>query len=135
MSIQSAIQRTLSKAATWLMTVETADQDPFLDPVFRSMSPRELADLPLARWPDEKEASPARVPERLKKNAGANGQSGPGPAEGWGGCSAGKTLRVCAVVIEVAGRDRLDRQHDQHIGGAEGVIHHAPSPTMAPRRR
>lgn len=66
-SIQSAIQRTLSKAATWLMTVETADQDPFLDPVFRSMSPRELADLPLARWPDEKEASPARVPERLKK--------------------------------------------------------------------
>jgi hypothetical protein len=82
-SILGAMRQRLSKAAGWLIATDAADQDPYLDPVFLHMSPRERADLPLTRWPDEKEASPARSPERLKKMPERTASPTPGlPKEG-----------------------------------------------------
>lgn len=82
-AILNAICRTMSEAAAWLMEVDATHQDPFLDPVFRQMSPRELADLPFARWTEKKEASPERVPERLKKMPERTASPAPGlPKDG-----------------------------------------------------
>ncbi|MDH6264982.1 hypothetical protein M2360_000363 [Rhizobium sp. SG_E_25_P2] len=84
MTLASAMWRVLSNAAAWLKESDATEEDPFLDPVFRSMSPRELADLPLTRWPAEKEASPAQTPERLKKMPERTASSAPGlPKDGW----------------------------------------------------
>ncbi|MBB1249217.1 hypothetical protein [Rhizobium sp. G21] len=78
-----ALGQALSRAAAWLIETEDQAKDPFLDPVFLHMSARELADLPFTRWPDQKETSPTRAPERLKKMPERTASPAPGlPKEG-----------------------------------------------------
>jgi hypothetical protein len=78
-----ALGKALLRVKAWLMRTEDQGRDPFLDPVFLHMSARELADLPFTRWPDQKETSPMRAPERLKKMPERTASPAPGlPKEG-----------------------------------------------------
>ncbi|MDO6965639.1 hypothetical protein [Rhizobium alvei] len=63
-SVTEALRGSLSAAVGRLLQTERFDADPFLDPVFRRMSERELADLPSVHWPEKDETSPAIIPER-----------------------------------------------------------------------
>ncbi|WP_170976330.1 hypothetical protein [Rhizobium sp. FKL33] len=88
-TIVEAAWAALSRGAAWLIERDEQEADPFLDPVFRQMSPRELADLPVAPWPAEatrpaeKETSPVRIPERLKKMPERTASPAPGlPKDG-----------------------------------------------------
>jgi hypothetical protein len=83
LSLLGVMRGTLIRAAAWLTDVDEHETDPFLDPVFRSMSPRERADLPFTRWPSDEKTSPAPAPERLKKMPERTASPAPGlPKEG-----------------------------------------------------